>query len=69
MGDKFILLENLRVALGCEYLSDLRFEPYNSQAKALLKNIDLSKFSSWEIYNTFDYIWEELILCSSHIFI
>jgi hypothetical protein len=30
MGDKFILLENLRVALGCEYLSDLRFEPYNS---------------------------------------
>ena len=59
MGDKFILLENLRVALGCEYISDLRFEPYKSQAKALLKNIDLSKFSSWEIYNTFDYIWEE----------
>ena len=59
MRDKFILLENLKVALGCDYLSDLRFEPYRSQAKALLKNIELSKFSSWEIYNTFEYIWEE----------
>ena len=30
------MLKFLKLILGCDYISDLRFAPYNSKAKAIL---------------------------------
>lgn len=57
MKYKFDLLEFLQYILGCTYISDLRFEPYNTKAKVLLKNIKLRKYSLKQIKDTIQYLY------------
>lgn len=51
------LLEFLKHALGCTYISDLRTEQYNYSAKLLLGKIDLRYFSLNSIKHAIDYIY------------
>ena len=57
MKSKFDLLEFLQYILGCTYISDLRFEPYNTKAKVVLKNIKLRKYSLKQIKDTIQYLY------------
>ena len=50
------LLEFLQHALGCPYISDLRTEKYNKQAKLILDKIDMRYFSLNSIRDAIDYI-------------
>lgn len=50
------MLEFLKHALGCTYISDLRIVPYNERAKMILKKIDLRYFSLNSIRHAIDYI-------------
>lgn len=51
-----ILLEFLGWVLGCEFLSDLHFEPYYSKAIILLEKLDLKDYSYEEIMETKEYL-------------
>lgn len=51
------LLELLQFMLGCQYLSDLHFYPYNIKAKILLEKINLNEYSEDEILDAFKYIY------------
>lgn len=53
------LLETIQSILKCEFLSDLRYEPYNKMAKEILKNINLKCYSSRDIYSTFEYLFSK----------
>lgn len=50
------LLEFLYDVLGCEYMSDLHFEPFRSKALLLLDVIDLREFSLEDIAHAEKYI-------------
>lgn len=51
------VLEFLKQALYCDYISDLRMEPYNSQAKKLLKHIDLSRYPANQVRDIQQYLY------------
>ena len=51
------VLEFLKQALYCDYISDLRREPYNSKAKALLKHIDLSRYPDNQVRDIQQYLY------------
>lgn len=51
------VLEFLKQALYCDYISDLRREPYNSKAKALLKHIDLSRYPDNQVRDIQQYLF------------
>lgn len=51
------LLEFLKRALDCTYISDLRTEQYNSRARLILEKIDLRYFSLKSMKQAIDYIW------------
>lgn len=51
------VLEFLRQALYCDYISDLRREPYNTQAKKLLKHIDLSRYPANQQRDIYEYLY------------
>lgn len=51
------LLEILRCRLNCTYISDLRIEPYNSCARALLDMMDLSEYPCGDVINTLAYVY------------
>ena len=53
------LLDTIQAIIGCEYLSDLRYEPYNTMAKEVLKSINLKYYSSHDVYNTFEYLFSK----------
>ena len=48
------VLEFLRQALYCDYISDLRREPYNTQAKKLLQQVDMRRFPANQQRDTGD---------------
>ena len=50
------VLEFLKQALYCDYISDLRREPYNSKAKALLKHVDLSGYPDNQVRDIYRYL-------------
>lgn len=50
------LFELLKYILDCEYISDLKIEPYNTKAKLILSFINLKKFSLNQIKDIFEYI-------------
>jgi hypothetical protein len=52
------LLEKIQSMVGCYYLSDLHFQPYNSIAKYIFQNINFEKFTQKEIINAYKYIFE-----------
>ncbi len=51
-----VLLEFLCWVLGCEFLSDLHFEPYYSKAVMLLERLDLRNYSYQEINEVKEYL-------------
>lgn len=52
------LLEFLKYILGCTYISDLRFKPYNEKAKFTLRQLDLRKYSLKQLKNVYKYIYD-----------
>lgn len=50
------LLEFLGWILGCEFLSDLHFEPYYSKAVILLEKLDLKNYILEEIIEVKQYL-------------
>ncbi|MBE6884081.1 MAG: hypothetical protein E7487_05705 [Ruminococcaceae bacterium] len=51
------IFERLKNAVGCNYVSDLRFEPYCAKAKALLKNMEIESCSITELNDVSDYLY------------
>lgn len=50
------LLEFLSWVLGCEFLSDLHFEPYYAKAVILLEKLNLKDYSYEEIMEAKEYL-------------
>lgn len=53
------LLDLLQFILGCDYLSDLKTEPYNKKAKIIFENLDLTKFSLSNVKDTILYLYSK----------
>ena len=51
------VLEFLRQALYCDYISDLRREPYNTQAKRLLQQVDMRRFPANQQRDIYEYLY------------
>ena len=51
------VLEFLRQALYCDYISDLRREPYNTQAKKLLQHVDMRRFPANQQRDIYEYLY------------
>ena len=51
------LLELLKHTIGCEYISDLKFEPYNNRAKLILNQLNLDEYPSKQLEDVFEYIY------------
>ena len=51
------VLEFLRQALYCDYISDLRREPYNTQAKKLLQRVDMRRFPANQQRDIYEYLY------------
>lgn len=49
------LFELLKYIFDCEYISDLKIEPYNTKAKLVLSLINLKNFSLNQIKDIFEY--------------
>lgn len=52
------LLDTLRKILGCTYLSDLRYTPFNQLARQEMQRQDLQRFSLTELSEVARYLWE-----------
>lgn len=53
-----MLLRIIQQCVGCEYLSDLCYAPYNEQAKQIFKTMDLSNYSIREIADAIIYLFK-----------
>ena len=53
------VFEKLKVVVGCDYISDLRFEPHLTKAKELLKTMSVEKCSIAELNDIADYFYGE----------
>ena len=53
------LLDLLQFTLGCDYLSDLKIEPYNKKAKIIFENLDLTKFSLSNVKDAILYLYSK----------
>ncbi len=53
------LFTQLKEATGCEFISDMRIEPYNSQAKRILKTILPENCPVQELLDIIFYIYGE----------
>ena len=51
------VLEFLRQALYCDYISDLRREPCNTQAKKLLQQVDMRRFPANQQRDIYEYLY------------
>lgn len=51
------VFEKLKEAIGCDYISDLRFEPHLTKAKELLKAMEIEKCSYAELNDIADYLY------------
>ena len=56
MDDKLDLFEFLKYVLDCDYISDLRTEPYNNRARLILDRLDLTSYSQHVIKDITEYI-------------
>lgn len=59
MDDDLDMLEFLQYIIGCTYISDLRFEPYNKRAKRILEKLDLTNYSLDQVTDVIEYIYEK----------
>ena len=53
------LFEDLKAKLGCEYISDLRYDPWIKQARKEIIKLDLSKYSLFELADAAEYLYFE----------
>lgn len=51
------IFEKLKKSIGCTYISDMKLEPYCSEAKALLKTMDIEGFSLRELNDISNYLY------------
>lgn len=56
-NQKLILLDIIWKIIGCTYLSDLHYFPYNSIAKMLFNSINLQSYSLKDIKDAYEYIF------------
>ena len=54
---KMDIFEKLKNAVGCDYISDLSFDPHRTKAKALLKAMEIEKCSVAELNDLADYFY------------
>ena len=63
------IFEKLKKALGCAYISDMTTEPYCSEAKSLLKEMEIDDYSLKELNDVSFYLYgmqfanKELAIC------
>ena len=50
------IFEDLRSIVRCDDISDLRFEPFNTQAKLMFFELDLNKYSKKDILEIIKYL-------------
>ncbi len=53
------LFEDLRFALGCPYISDIKNNTYIEETKAYLKTMDLSRYSLAQLIDMSEYLYGE----------
>lgn len=58
-NNKTDIFETLKTTLGCEYISDMKFEPYRTKAKESLKSMELSALSLSELKDLVRYLYEK----------
>ena len=56
-NNKTDIFETLKNTLGCEYISDMKFEPYRTKAKEALKSMKLSILSLSELKDIAQYLY------------
>ena len=56
MEERMDLFEVLRNMLCCNYISDLRMEPYNQKARFLLCHMDLGKYAPGHVKDVSRYL-------------
>lgn len=56
-NNKTDFFETLRTTIGCEYISDMKFEPYRTKAKEALKSMKLSILSLSELKDIAQYLY------------
>lgn len=57
--DLFEVLKNL---CGCEYISDLRYEPYISKARLRMQTLCTDSFSLFQLSDMAEYLYEKRLL-------
>lgn len=58
-NNKTDVFETLKNIIGCEYISDMKFEPYRTKAKEALKSMKLSALSLSELKDLVMYLYEK----------
>lgn len=58
-NNKTDIFETLKNILGCEYISDMKFEPYRTKAKEALKSMELSILSLSDLKDIAQYLYEK----------
>lgn len=59
--DKYMdIFEQLKGALNCEYISDLKFPPYSKMAKSLLRMWNLNVYSLKELNDLANYLYKSV---------
>lgn len=58
-NNKTDIFETLKNILGCEYISDMKFEPYRTKAKETLKSMELSILSLSDLKDIAQYLYEK----------
>lgn len=51
------LLEDIRTIIGCEFISDLRYEPFNNRARKLISILDLESYPFADITDAVSYLF------------
>lgn len=57
MEDTMDVFEKLKNALRCNYISDLRYEPYCTEAKKMLRVMEIEKCSVVELNDIAEYFY------------
>lgn len=51
------LLEDVRTVIGCEFITDLRYEPFNDRARKLMAVIDLELYPFPDVLDAVSYLF------------
>ena len=64
--EKRDIFEELLKRVQCEYISDLRVEPYLMAAKRIMVELDLSRYPLETIENVAEYLFGQRLYFSDH---